>query len=399
METRLLTISDDRSFVSTTFSAFIDIPLTALDLSYTVKLADERIARTNTIIRGCTLNLLDHPFNIDLMLVELERVPCVSSTYFSKENERQVKGDRLEDVPIIQDFLDVFLKDLLGLPPARQVEFQIDLVLDVAPVARAPYRLAPYEMQELSTQLMCIDYRELKKLNVKNLYPLPRIDDLFNQLQGLSIYSKINVRYGYHQLRVQEEDILKMAFRAHFGHYEFQVMSFGLTNAPASKEDHEEHLKLILELLKNEELYAKFSKYEFWLLKVQFLGHVIDSEGIHVDLANIESIKDWASPNTPTDICQFLGLDGTVAYRLELPEQLNRVHSTFHVSNLKKCLSNETLVIPLDEIQINDKLHFIEKPVKILDHEVKRIKQSRIPIVKVHSNSRRGPEFTLERED
>ncbi|GKC98372.1 putative reverse transcriptase domain-containing protein [Tanacetum coccineum] len=185
---------------------------------------------------------------------------------------------------------------------------------------------------------MCMDYRELKKLNVKNLYPLPRIDDLFNQLQGLSIYSKINVRYGYHQLRVQEEDILKMAFRAHFGHYEFQVMSFGLTNAPAvfmdlinrvcksylekfmivfiddiliyskSKEDHEEHLKLILELLKNEELYAKFSKYEFWLLKVQFLGHVIDSEGIHVDLANIESIKDWASPNTPTDICQFLGL-------------------------------------------------------------------------------------------
>ncbi|GKC69626.1 putative reverse transcriptase domain-containing protein [Tanacetum coccineum] len=187
---------------------------------------------------------------------------------------------------------------------------------------------------------MCIDYRELNKLTVKNRYPLPRIDDLFDQLQGSSVYSKIDLRSGYHQLRVREQDILKTAFRTRYGYYEFQVMSFGLTNAPAvfmdlmnrvckpyldkfvivfiddiliyskNKEEHEEHLKAILELLKKEELYAKFSKCEFWIPKVQFLGHVIDCQGIHVDPAKIESIKDWASPKTPTEIRQFLGLAG-----------------------------------------------------------------------------------------
>ncbi|GJS15478.1 hypothetical protein Tco_0409950 [Tanacetum coccineum] len=187
---------------------------------------------------------------------------------------------------------------------------------------------------------MCIDYRELNKLTVKNRYPLPRIDDLFDQLQGSSIYSKIDLRSGYHQLRVREEDIPKTAFRTRYGHYEFQVMSFGLTNAPAvfmdlmnrvckpyldkfvivfiddiliyskSKKEHEEHLRQILKLLKKEELYAKFSKCEFWISRVQFLGHVIDCRGIHVDPAKIESIKDWASPKTPTEIRQFLGLAG-----------------------------------------------------------------------------------------
>ncbi|GJX10997.1 putative reverse transcriptase domain-containing protein [Tanacetum coccineum] len=187
---------------------------------------------------------------------------------------------------------------------------------------------------------MCIDYRELNKLTVKNRYPLPRIDDLFDQLQGSSIYSKIDLRSGYHQLRVREQDVPKTAFRTRYGHYEFQVMPFGLTNAPAvfmdlmnrvckpyldkfvivfiddiliyskDEREHEEHLKTILELLKEEKLYAKFSKCEFWIPKVQFLGHVIDSRGIHVDPAKIESIKDWASPKTPTEIRQFLGLAG-----------------------------------------------------------------------------------------
>nr|GEZ63465.1 putative reverse transcriptase domain-containing protein [Tanacetum cinerariifolium] len=187
---------------------------------------------------------------------------------------------------------------------------------------------------------MCIDYQELNKLTVKNRYPLPRIDDFFNQLQGSSVYSKIDLRLGYHQLRVREEDILKTAFRNRYGHYEFQGMPFGLTNAPAvfmdlmnrvckpyldkfviifiddiliyskDEKEHEEHLKAILELLKKAELYAKFSKCEFWIPKVQFLGHVIDSQGIHVDPAKIESVKDWASPKSPIEIRQFLGLDG-----------------------------------------------------------------------------------------
>ncbi|GKA79684.1 putative reverse transcriptase domain-containing protein, partial [Tanacetum coccineum] len=129
---------------------------------------------------------------------------------------------------------------------------------------------------------MCIDYRELNKLTMKNHYPLPRIDDLFDQLQGSSIYSKIDLRSGYHQLRVRDQDIPKTAFRSRYGHYEFQVMPFGLTNVPASKDnkEHEEHLKAILKLLKKEKLYAKFSKCEFWISKVKFLGHVIDSRGL-----------------------------------------------------------------------------------------------------------------------
>nr|GFB55966.1 putative reverse transcriptase domain-containing protein [Tanacetum cinerariifolium] len=185
---------------------------------------------------------------------------------------------------------------------------------------------------------MCIDYRELNKLTVKNRYPLPRIDDLFDQLQGSSVYSKIDLRSGYHQLRVREEDIPKTAFRTRYGHFEFQVMPFGLTNAPAvfmdlmnqvckpyvdkfvivfiddiliysrDKKEHEEHLKAILELLKKEELYTKFSKCKFWIPKVQFLGHVIDNQVIHVDPTKIESVKDWASPKSPTDIRKFLGL-------------------------------------------------------------------------------------------
>ncbi|GJV79880.1 putative reverse transcriptase domain-containing protein [Tanacetum coccineum] len=153
---------------------------------------------------------------------------------------------------------------------------------------------------------MCIDYRELNKLTVKNRYPLPRIDDLFDQLQGSSVYSKIDLRSGYHQLRVREEDISKTAFRTRYGHYEFQVMPFGLTNAPAVFMD-----LMNRELLKKEDLYANFhSVEEFWIPKVQFLGHVIDNKGIHVDPAKIESVKDWASPKTPTEIRQFLGLAG-----------------------------------------------------------------------------------------
>ncbi|GJR15454.1 putative reverse transcriptase domain-containing protein [Tanacetum coccineum] len=187
---------------------------------------------------------------------------------------------------------------------------------------------------------MCIDYQELNKLTVKNRYPLPRINDLFDQLQGSSVYSKIDLRSGYHQLRVRDEDIPKTAFRTRYGHYEFQVMPFGLTNAPAvfmdlmnrvckpyldkfvivfiddiliysrNKEEHANHLRIILELLKKEKLYAKFSKCDFWIHIVQFLGHLIDSQGLHVDPAKIKAVKNWASPTTPTKIRQFLGLVG-----------------------------------------------------------------------------------------
>ncbi|GJV46359.1 putative reverse transcriptase domain-containing protein [Tanacetum coccineum] len=395
----------DRSFVSNTFSALLDFTPYALDVSYAVELADGRTSETNTVFMGCTLGLLGHPFNIDLMPIELgsfdviigmdwlaknhavivcdEKIvripygneilivqgdkgakekksklsiiscekaqkymgkgcPHSSSTRITrvKEDKDKSKEKQLEDVPTVRDFPEVFPEDLPGLPPTRQVEFQIDLVPGAAPVARAPYRpsSSPWGAPVLFVKKkdgsfrMCIDYRELNKLTVKNRYPLPRIDDLFDQLQGSSVYSKIDLRSGYHQLRVRDEDIPKTAFRTRYGHYEFQVMPFGLTNAPAvfmdlmnrvcrpyldkfvivfiddiliyskTKEEHDVHLRQILELLKKEELYAKFSKCDFWLSKVQFLGHVIDSKGIHVDPAKIESIKDWESPKTPTEI-------------------------------------------------------------------------------------------------
>ncbi|GKB86239.1 putative reverse transcriptase domain-containing protein [Tanacetum coccineum] len=245
-----------------------------------------------------------------------------------KETKDKSEEKRLEGVLTVRDFPEVFLEDLPGLPPTRQVEFQIDLVLELSNKGFIRPSSSPWGAPALFVKnkdrsfRMCIDYRKLNKLTVKNRYPLPRIDDLFDQLQGSSVNSKIDLRSSYHQLRVHDEDILKTAFRTRYGHYGFQVMPFGLTNAPAvfmdmmnrvckpyldksviifiddiliyskSEEEHAKHLKLILELLKKGELYTKFSTSELWLSKVQFLGHVIDSKGIHVDTTKIESIKD-----------------------------------------------------------------------------------------------------------
>ncbi|GJZ73955.1 putative reverse transcriptase domain-containing protein, partial [Tanacetum coccineum] len=311
----------DRSFVSTTFSSLIDITPTILDHYYDVELADGKIIGINTIIRGYTLNFIDHPFNIKLMAVELGSFDVIIvMDWLSKYHAVIDCAEKIVRIPWGNETLIVhgdgnFPEDLSGLPPTRQVEFQIDLMPGAAPVARAPYRLAPSEMKELSKQL--------QELSDKGfISPVPHlgelwIDDLFDQLQGSSVYSKIDLQSGYHKLRVREEDISKTAFRTRYGHYEFQVMPFGFTNAPAvfmdlmnrvckpyldkfvivfiddiliyskNNKEHEEHLKAILELLKKEEF-----------------------QGIHMDPAKIESIKDWASPKTPMGIRQFLGLPG-----------------------------------------------------------------------------------------
>nr|GEX14314.1 reverse transcriptase domain-containing protein [Tanacetum cinerariifolium] len=279
------------------------------DTSYAVELADGRISEINVVLRGCMLGLFSHPFDIDLMPVKLGSFEVIiGMDWLAKYHALIVCDEKVVHIPYEDEELiirgDNFdggsklniiscMDWLPGLPPGRQVEFQIDLVHGTALVARAPYRLAPKD----GSFWMCIDYRELNKLIVKNRYPLPRIDDLFDQLKGLRVYSKIDLRSGYHQLRVREEDILKTAFRTRYGHYEFQVTPFGLTNAPTvfmdlmnrvckpyldrfvivfindiliyskSRKEHEGHLKLILKLLKEEELYAKFSKCEFWLSK------------------------------------------------------------------------------------------------------------------------------------
>ncbi|GJV27940.1 putative reverse transcriptase domain-containing protein [Tanacetum coccineum] len=385
-------------------------------------------------------------------------IPIDDETLIIRAQVMEKKSDekRLEDIPVVREFPEVFPEDLPGLPPVRQVEslvqkvdlatpkkyslddnkgvsskgpsitsipkegpsiaklskepilkellawYGYDIVEDYLPVAekpipkvifkrhilikrcvlglanvetwdnivkkcgmRTPGRCADKskgKRKELSDQLqeladrvfirpstspwgapvlfvkkkygsfrMCIHYRELNKLTIKNRYPLPMIDDLFDQLQGLSVYSKIDLRSGYHQLRVSDEDIPNTAFRTRYGHYEFQVTPFGLTNAPAvfmdlmnrvckpnldkfvivfiddiliysrNKEEHADYPRIIMELLKKEKLYAKFSKCDFWISIVQFIRHVIDSQGIHVDPAKIEAVKNWASPTTPTE--------------------------------------------------------------------------------------------------
>ncbi|KAL0554397.1 hypothetical protein IC582_008317 [Cucumis melo] len=284
---------------------------------------------------------------------------------------------------VVRDYPDVFPEELPGLPPHREVEFAIELEPGTVPISRAPYRMAPAELKELKVQLqelldkgfirpsvspwgapvlfvkkkdgsmrLCIDYRELNKVTVKNRYPLPRIDDLFDQLQGATVFSKIDLRSGYHQLRIKDEDVPKTAFRSRYGHYEFIVMSFGLTNAPAvfmdlmnrvfrefldtfvivfiddiliyskTEAEHEKHLRMVLQTLRDNKLYAKFSKCEFWLKQVSFLGHVVSKAGVSVDPAKIEAVTGWTRPSTVSEVRSFLGLAG---YYRRFVENFSRI--------------------------------------------------------------------------
>ncbi|GKD80414.1 putative reverse transcriptase domain-containing protein [Tanacetum coccineum] len=312
------------------------------------------------IARGQRVSMIERMDNLRLenlkvrAMLDIERGRMNSLRLhmsLSQEKFHQVRRDRDDTRERLRRLESTMTNTRSGMTPAT-IEEMINQCVDAALEARRVNRDLElgngndnggdvlFVKKKDGSFRMCIDYRKHNKLIVKNRYPLPRIDDLFDQLQGSSVYSKIELRFGYHQLRVCDEDILKTAFRTRYGHYEFQVMPFGLSNAPAvfmdlmnrvcrpyldkfvivfiddiliyskTKEEHDAHLRLILELLKKEELYAKFSKCDFWLSKVQFLGHVIDSEGIHVDPAKIESIKDWESPKTPTEIRQFLGLAG-----------------------------------------------------------------------------------------
>eukprot|EP00253_Pinus_taeda_P029605 PITA_29605 len=279
------------------------------------------------------------------------------------------KTAMLGNIPVVQEFVDVFPEEVRGLPPKRDVDFTIELIPGAAPVSRAPYRMSVPELTELKMQLqelldknyirpsispwgapmlfvkkkdgtfrMCIDYRQLNKHTIKNKYPLPQIDELFDQVKGATVFSKIDLRSGYHQIRIKEEDIAKTAFRTRYGHYEFVVLPFGLTNAPAtfmclmnsvfhkfldkfvlifiddiliysrSRKEHEEHLRVVLQTLREHQLYEKFSKCDFFKEEIQYLGHVITKEGIAVDPEKIRTIMEWPIPKDVADIRSFMGL-------------------------------------------------------------------------------------------
>ena len=283
--------------------------------------------------------------------------------------DARIPSTDLGDIPVVRDNSDVFPNDLPGLATDREIEFNIDLLPGTNPISIAPYHMVPTELKELKEQLqelldkgfirpssspwgapvlfvkkkdgtmrMCIDYRQLNKVTIKNRYPLPRIDDLFDQLQGASHFSKINLRSGYHQLKIRREDIPKTAFRTRYGHYEFLVLPFGLTNAPAafmdlmnrvfkpyldkfvvvfiddiliyskSHVEHGEYLKIVLQTLRTHQLYAKLSKCEFWLNSVSFLGYVISKEGVQVDPKKVEAVSNWPRPTNVTEIRSFLGM-------------------------------------------------------------------------------------------
>ncbi|WVZ71282.1 hypothetical protein U9M48_019884 [Paspalum notatum var. saurae] len=262
-------------------------------------------------------------------------------------------------------------EELLGMPHDREVEFLIELLPGTAPIAKRQYRVAPKEQELIKENIdellgkgfirpssspwafpvlfvdkkdgsrrMCVDYRALNDVTIKNKYPLPRIDDLFDQLQGACVFSKIDLRSGYHQMKICPSDIPKTAFITRFGLYEYTVMSFGLTNAPAyfmnlmkkvfmeyldkfvvvfiddiliyskTEEEHEEHLRLVLQKLREHKLYAKLSKCEFWLDQVPFLGHIVSKGGIMVDPSKISLCHGLEGAEVVKEVCGFLGLAG-----------------------------------------------------------------------------------------
>jgi hypothetical protein len=286
---------------------------------------------------------------------------------------------KVKDIPVVCEYPDVFPDDLPRMPPDRDIELIIELQPGTAPISKRPYRMPPNELAELKIQLqdlldkgfirpsaspwgcpalfikkkdnslrLCVDYRPLNAVTIKNKYPLPRIDILFDQLAGAKVFSKIDLRSGYHQIKIKPCDIPKTAFSTRYGLYEYLVMSFDLTNAPAyfmylmnsvfmpeldkfvvvfindiliyskTKEDHANHIRVVLQRIRDHRLYAKFSKCEFWLDSVKFLGHTISSEGISVDPTKVQEVMDWKPPTSVHQIRSFLGLEGY--YRRFIPD-------------------------------------------------------------------------------
>jgi hypothetical protein len=297
----------------------------------------------------------------------------VQDASFEEQQKAQVDtAESPEAKHLVEEFADVFPEDLpQKLPPRREVDHRIELEPGAVPPSRPTYRMSPAELDELKKQLneltehgfiqpskspfgapvlfvkkkdgsirMCIDYRALNKITIKNKYPLPRVDELLDRLHGAKWFSKLDLRSGYHQVRIHPDDVAKTAFRTRYGHFEFLVLPFGLTNAPATFmhlmqqvfrpyldqfvivflddiliysrtwEEHREHVRTVLQLLRQHQLYAKASKCEFFRQKIGFLGHVVDTNGIHMEPDKVKAIQEWPVPRNVHDIRSFLGLAG-----------------------------------------------------------------------------------------
>ncbi|GJW04458.1 putative reverse transcriptase domain-containing protein [Tanacetum coccineum] len=428
----------DRSFVSTAFSSQIDITPSTLDHYYDVKLADGRIIGLNTILRGCTLNFLNHPFNIDLMPVELGSFDAIIG----------IRDEHLDPNP------------------------------GTVPKCSSPWR-APllFVKNKDGSFRMCIDYQELNKLTVKNRYPLLRIDDLFDQLQGSSVYSKIDLRFPSNAIwfenapavlldlmnRVYRYCTLHQSWPSHKGSADFIAYAdafkegFGrllLYRPERSSVRYQDWRHYLLEPVPEgtrTTIKGSSPSHDYWLgasqtnlecmiegLERRYLknkdvgGHsrrlwVLDldmSMSSHPENDGL-SARDYSNYCDMLSVVQFrlgkwcrtfwtkrgklnpryvrpfkvLEKVGAVGYNLELPQELSRVHNTFHVSNLKRCYSDDPLTVSLDGLHVDDKLQFVEEPVEIIDREVKQLRHSRVLIVKVRWNSKRGLEFTWEHED
>ncbi|RVW66686.1 Transposon Ty3-I Gag-Pol polyprotein [Vitis vinifera] len=341
-------------------------------------------SRVDRICKGCVITLVDKALNVDLRILDMTGYDVILGMDWLTVYRAVIDCHRRRIIFCLPEgFEDVFPDELPGLPPHREFDFSIEVYPGTDPISVSPYRMTPLELKELKTQLdellgkgfirpstspwgapvlfvkkkdgtlrLCIDYRKLNRVIVKNKYPLPRIDDLFDQLKGAKYFSKIDLRTGYHQLRVKEEDVSKTAFRTRYRHYEFLVMPFELTNAPAafmdlmnrvfrayldqfvivfvddiliysrSLEEHKQHLVTTLKTLRRHQLYGKLDKSEFWLTEVNFLGHVVSEAGIAVDHSKVEAVQEWQRPTNVFEVRSFLGLAG---YYRRFVEDFSRI--------------------------------------------------------------------------
>nr|GEV49892.1 putative reverse transcriptase domain-containing protein [Tanacetum cinerariifolium] len=582
----LFDLGADRSFVSISFASMLNIPSITLDTTYNIKMADGNLISTNIVIQGCTLTLLNQPFEINLMSIKLGsfdvvigmdwlskyhakiicdekviHIPVENETLIIRVMEKKSDKKRLENIPVVREFLDVFPEELPGLPPVHQVEFQIDLIPRAAPVARAPYRLAPSEMQEEIPVAKRGNYKEFiscqpfylngtkgvvrlirwfertesvfsrsncaeenkvafatgtltnDALSLWNAYAQPIGIEQANKITWIELKRLLtnkrfqelailcpnmvpnneklmevfigrlprsiegNVTTSKHQTLKEAINIAQRAApvaRAPYrlAHLEMQELSNQIQELADRGFI---RLKAQTEALKEENMQAKNLRGMEKAFEIRTDGtRCIKNQSTQLDMSTtyhhetnrqsertIQTLKDmlracaidfdkgwekhlplvefsynnsyhasikvapfealydrkfgspvcWAEVGiirfgkrgklNPRYIRPFKILKriGPVAYKLELHEELKNVHNTFHVSNLKKCLSDESLIIPMKELKLDDKLNFVEEPIEIIDREIKQLRQSRIPIIKIIWNTKRGTEYTWERED